>query len=180
MRASTSGADASAEQVALRAALGAEGAGFAGRALVDGLNPTSLWWAAKYRPLFCSGGGLDRESRRQIEYEGAMSDTGYAKPCTQQLCSAAVGARSAAERRPTSVSRGANARESENSCTALDPAPPTLRLDAGTLGLGQVCYHYSGVMLSGGRNAAVSFPKPGEMAPVSALQPGQNALKTPK
>src|SRR3954463_13775668 len=36
VRAGTSGADASAEQVAVRAALGAEVAGLAGRALVDG------------------------------------------------------------------------------------------------------------------------------------------------
>ena len=43
MRASTSGADASAEQVALRAALVAEVAGLAGRALVDGDRAWRAW-----------------------------------------------------------------------------------------------------------------------------------------
>src|SRR6266540_5398510 len=43
VRAGTSGADASAEQVALRAALLAEVAGLAGRALIDGGRSSSAW-----------------------------------------------------------------------------------------------------------------------------------------
>src|SRR4051794_32124188 len=74
MRAGTSGADASAEQVALRAALLAEVAGFAGRALVDDDRAWRALWDRNDRRdrLACSPSRLPAGIRAEASSAGRV------------------------------------------------------------------------------------------------------------